>query len=266
MTGIRADFREMIHEQVEFRELLYTITWRDLLLRYKQSVMGFGWAIMMPVMNMIIFSVIFTRVAPLDTGFPYPVFAYTGLFAWNFFASAMKFSATSLTSNTDLVTKVYFPREMFPFSAILVSMVDFLVASTVLVALMIYYGIGVSWSLLFLPVVVLVLAMFTAGMSLLLAMGNLFFRDVKYLFEIVLTFWMFATSVVYPVERVGGTLGQLLRLNPMTPIVDAFRSVILRGELPPAGPFSYAATVSVVILLGGWLLFHRAEFKFAENV
>jgi ABC-type polysaccharide/polyol phosphate export permease len=256
----------MLREQVEFRELLYQMTRRDLLLRYKQTVMGFGWAIFMPVMNMIVFSVIFTRVAPIETGLPYPIFAYCGLLPWNFFASALKFSATSLTGNTSLVTKVYFPREIFPFSAVIVSLVDFAVAAIVLAGLMVYYRIGVSWTIAFLPLVLLVHIAFTAGIALFLAMGNLFYRDVKYLFEIALAVWMFATSVVYPVEQVGGWLGRALALNPMTPIIDAYRAVILRGELPAPVPFALAAVLSAACLAVGWVVFHRAEFQFAENV
>jgi len=256
----------MLGELVEYRELLYSLTWRDLLLRYKQTVMGFGWAIFMPVMNTVIFTVIFTRVVKLDTGIPYPIFAYAGLLPWNFFSSSLKFSATSLVGNTELVTKVYFAREVLPFSAMLVSLVDFGVASTVLAGLMIFFGVGITWAALFLPVVLLVLVVFTAGMSLLLAMANLFYRDVKYLFEIVLTVWMFATSVVYPVDRVGGTLGTLLRLNPLTPVIEAFRSVLLHGQLPAAGPFLYSAAFSVALLVFGWIAFHRSEFRFAESI
>src|SRR5207247_1063267 len=135
--------------------------------------------------NTAVFSVIFTRIAPLDTGLPYPVFAYCGLLAWNFSASSFRFSVNSLTGNANLVSKVYFPREIFPFSAVLVSLVDFAVGSVVLVALMVYYHIPVGWTLALLPVVILVHLLFTAAVSLLLAMANLFYRDVKYLFEIV---------------------------------------------------------------------------------
>jgi ABC-type polysaccharide/polyol phosphate export permease len=266
LARLAADVREMLHEQVEYRELLFALTKRDVLIRYKQTVMGVGWAVFMPVLNMVVFSVVFTRIAPLETGIPYPIFAYAGLVPWNFFASSLKFSASSLTSNSALVTKVYFPREMFPFSAIVVGLVDFAAASTVLVGLMIYYHVGVTWAVAFLPVVLLVQVAFTAGVALLLAMGNLFYRDVKYLFEIVLAVWMFATSVVYPVEQVGGKLGALLRLNPMTPIIDGYRAVLLRGELPAAGPFAAAAGIAVATLAIGWLLFHRAEFEFAENI
>ncbi len=258
--------REMVREQVEFRELLLQMTRRDLLLRYKQTVMGFGWAIFMPVLNMVVFSVIFTRVAPIDTGIPYPIYAYCGLLPWSFFAQSLKFSAVSLTSNSNLVAKVYFPREIFPFSAILVSFVDFAVASSVLGLLMIYYQVPVAPTIVFLPVVILVQVAFTAGLSLLLAMANLFYRDVKYLFEIVLSVWMFATSVVYPVDRVGGRLGAILALNPMSPIIDAYRAILLRGELPDPVPFAAATAIAVSTLAFGWVAFHRAEFEFAESL
>src|SRR5262252_1586144 len=186
---------ELISEQWEYRELLVRMTARDLLLRYKQTVMGFGWAIFTPLLNTALFSVIFTRVAKIDVGMPYPLFAFSGLLMWNFFAGALRFSVSSLTSNGSLVTKVYFPREIFPFSAIIVCAVDSIVASLVLVAIMIYYHVGVGSALLFLPVIVVAHVAFTAGMALILAMANLYYRDVKYLFEVVITLGMFATSV-----------------------------------------------------------------------
>jgi lipopolysaccharide transport system permease protein len=260
------DVKEMVREQIEYRELLYQMTWRDFLLRYKQTVMGFAWAVFMPLTNTAVFSVIFTRVAPLETSVPYPLFAYSGLVTWNFFASSLRFAVNSLTSNTTLVTKVYFPREIFPFSAILVCLVDFAVGSSVLVALMWYYGVWPGAPILFLPVVVAVQVVFTAGVALLLAMSNLFYRDVKYLFEFVITIWMFATSVVYPIDRVGGRLGTLLQLNPMTPIIDAYRAILLEGRLPDPVPFGISTASAFVVFFVGWLWFHRLEFTFAENV
>jgi ABC-type polysaccharide/polyol phosphate export permease len=256
---------EILTEQIAYRELLRQMVRRDLLLRYKQTVMGFGWALFMPLVNTAVFSVIFTRVAPIDVGMPYPLFAFCGLLVWNFFASALRFSVTSLTSNPSLVTKVYFPREIFPFSAVIVCLVDFGVASTVLVGLMIYYGVAVGPAILALPVVLAVHLAFTAAMALALAVGNLFYRDVKYLFEIALTVWMFATSVLYPVSEVGGRLAAILAFNPMTQIVDAYRDVLLRGAWPSTA-FGAAAVVSLILLLGAWQFFHRAEFEFAENL
>jgi ABC-type polysaccharide/polyol phosphate export permease len=258
--------REMLTEQVEYRELLFQMTWRDLLLRYKQTAMGFAWAIFMPLVNTAIFSVIFTRVAPIETPVPYPLFAYSGLMAWNFFASSLRFSVTSLTGNLNLVTKVYFPREIFPFSAVIVALIDLAVAALVLVVLMVYYGVRPPMAIVMFPVVLLVHVLFTAGIALLLAMANLFYRDVKYLFEIGLTIWMFSTSVLYPVGAVPGLTGRLMRLNPMTPIVDSYRAVLVGTPLPSAVDLTVTATLSLLVFVGAWLIFHRAEFQFAENV
>ena len=256
---------EVVAEQWEYRELLVRMTARDLLLRYKQTVMGFGWAIFMPLVNTAIFSVIFTRVAAIEVGTPYPVYAFCGLVAWNFFASSLRFSVTSLTSNPSLVTKVYFPREIFPFSAVLVSIVDFAVSALVLAALMLYYRIEVGWPLLMLPAVFLAIVIFTAATALVISMANLFYRDVKYLFEIVIAVWMFATSVVYPIGRVGGKLGAALALNPMTHLIDAFRAVLLDQRMPGMA-FGVTFAASVLLLAAAWVMFHQAEFDFAENL
>jgi lipopolysaccharide transport system permease protein len=262
--GIVRDYREMLREQWDYRELLYQLTARDLMVRYKETIMGFGWAVFMPLVNTVLFTIVFTRVAELQTDVPYPIFAYTGLLFWNCFASSLRFATTSLSSNATLVTKIYFPREIFPLSAILVCLVDLAVGMVPLVILMIYYQIPVGPTIVFVPLILLIQVIFTAGVGMLLGMANLFLRDVKYLFELVLTIWMFATSVVYPIERVGGKLGAFLQFNPMTPIIDGYRATILRGELPAFGPLAVAAVLAVAIFLVGWLIFHRAEYQFAE--
>src|SRR5262249_44638814 len=159
-----------------------------------------------------------------------PVFAYCGFWAWNLTANSLKFAVGSLTSNTNLVQKVYFPRELLPLSAVVVSFVDFLVASLLLVAFMLYYRIGVGPSLVVLPAILRAQLLLTAAIALVVAMANLFYRDIKYLFEIVLTVWMFASAVVYPAGLIGGQLGALVQLNPMTPIIEGYRSVLLRAE------------------------------------
>jgi lipopolysaccharide transport system permease protein len=265
MRALIADCREMMAEQVEYRELLRQMIVRDLLLRYKQTIMGFGWAVFMPLLNTAIFSVIFTSIAPVQTPVPYPVFAYCGLWIWNFFASALRFSVVSLTTNANLVSKIYFPREIFPFSAIFVCLVDFAVGSIVLVALMIWYHVPVGLSLLWLPAIVTVQIVFTAAIALLLSMANLFYRDVKYLFEVVIAVWMFAAPVVYPVERLGGALGTIVRLNPMTPIIEAYRAAILLNTAPPPA-FGAAAAGAFALFAIAWVVFHRLEFQFAESI
>jgi lipopolysaccharide transport system permease protein len=266
MKQLMSDCREMFVEQLHYRELLYEMTRRDLLIRYKQTIMGFGWAVFMPLVNTAVFSVIFTRVAPIETDLPYPLFAYSGLLAWNFSASTFRASVGSLTSNAGLITKVYFPREIFPFSAMIVALVDLAVGSSVLIGMMIWYRIPPSSQIVWIPIVVLAHVIFTAAVSLFVAMANLFYRDVKYLFEVVLTLWMFATSVLYPVRHLTGRLGTLLRLNPMSAIIDAYRDAIFGMANPDVSAFSAAAAVSVVLLLGSWVAFHRSEFQFAERI
>lgn len=268
LSRLVTDVREMVREQFDYWELLYVMSHRDLMLRYKQTIMGFGWAVFMPLLNTILFSVLFSKtgVVKLDVAVPYPVFVYTGLLVWNLTASALRFSVGSLTANINLVAKVYFPREIFPFSAVFVSAVDFAVGALLLVAMMIYYQVPVTPAILFLPVVLLVQVTFTAGVALFLAMANLFYRDVKYLFEVVITLWMFASSVLYPLKDVKGLPGVVLSLNPMTPIIDAYRDVILFGHLPAMGPFGAVAAASVVILGVAWVMFHRSEYRFAEFI
>jgi ABC-2 type transport system permease protein/lipopolysaccharide transport system permease protein len=264
MNRFRRDIAEMFQEQLVYRELLFRMTTRDLMVRYKQSVMGFGWAIFTPLVNTALFSVIFTRVARVDTAAPYPIYAFTGLLFWNFFASSLRMSVSSLAGNVTMVSKVYFPREIFPFSAIMVCFLDMAVASSILAILMFYYRLMPAPTLVFVPVLLLIQTCFTAGVALLLSMGNLYFRDVKYLFEPVLLMWMFATSVVYPLDLVGGPLGAFFWLNPMTALIDAYRDTILLGTVPEPGPVLMAAALALVTLLVGWLVFHRLEYQFAE--
>src|SRR5258708_607310 len=240
MRALLADVHEMVREQFDYRELLIQMTRRDLLIRYKQTIMGFGWAVFMPLVNTAVFSVIFTRVAPITTDVPYPLFAYCGLLAWNFTASTLRSSVTSLTSNAGLVTKVYFPREIFPFSAMIVALVDLLVGSSVLIGLMAWFRVAPSRYIVFLPLVVVVHVIFTAAVSLFVAIANLFYRDVKYIFEVVITLWMFATSVLYPVRTMTRKLRTVLRLNPMTAIIDGYRDALFgarpRDWASPAPP------------------------------
>jgi len=266
MTSLAVDVKEMLKEQIEFRGLLYEVTKRDLLLRYKQTVMGFAWSVFMPLLNTAIFSVIFTRIAPIDAGVPYPVFAYCGLWAWNFFSSALKFSVNSLTGNQNLVSKVYFPREIFPVASVLVSLVDFLSGSIPLIVMMMYYRIPVGPALVCLPLIIAAQVLLTTALALLLAMWNLFYRDVKYLFEVVIGVAMFATPVVYPSELVAGRLGMIVKLNPMTPVIEAYRSVLLHAEWPEPWPLLAMTVFSLVLLAGTWVAFHRAEYEFAENL
>ena len=223
-------------------------------------------ALFTPLTMMLIFTQVFARVAKIDTGsIPYPIFVYCGLLPWQFFAGSLKGSVESLTRNSRLVTKIYMPREVFPIANVLSAFIDFLVASIVLAGLMAWYGLAPTGAILFLPVIILVQVAMIVGFSLLLSMANLFYRDVKYVFEVVLLMWMFATSVVYPIH-LDGVWGRILALNPMTPIIDGYRHVLLEGQLPDPLSFGYASLVALVLMLIGFRWFHESEYLFAENI
>ncbi|HEY4706121.1 MAG TPA: ABC transporter permease [Thermodesulfobacteriota bacterium] len=257
-------------ELLQFRGLLLTLAWRDVRVRYKHSVLGAAWAMFIPVSMMIIFSFVFTRVVKVSTDVPYILYAYSGLLPWQFFASATTSATNSLLANRSLVTKIYFPAEVFPFSSILASFVDFLAGSLVLVGLMIYFAatgaaINLSWTIPLVVVVLFVQVLFTAGVSLFLAMGNLFFRDVRYIYSVVITLWMFSSSVVYPMKVDDPSMQAILNLNPMTPILDAYRDVLLKGQVFDLASFGYSAIVAAIIFFCGWALFYRLQHRFAEK-
>lgn len=258
--------REAIGEVWRSRELLLELAYRDLRIRYKQTLLGAAWAVFTPLLMMLIFTQIFSRVARVDTGdVPYPIFVYCGLLPWQFFSGSIKGAIESLTKNARLVTKIYMPREVFPLAQVLSSAVDFLVASFVLAAMMAWYGFPPRSTIVLLPVVLFVQVLFTVGLALLVSMGNLFYRDVKYIVEVVVLLWMFVTPVVYPLPTDGEWLW-LLALNPMAPVIDAYRAVLLEGQAPAAGPFSYAACCSAAVFLVGVWWFHDAEYLFAERI
>ncbi len=261
---------------LRYRGLLHSLTLRDLRVRYKQSLLGVGWAVLLPLSMMLVFTFVFTRAidasAALGLDIPYALYAYLGLVPWTFFAVSLGGCVNSLVANRNLVTKVYFPREVFPFSCVLSSFVDFSIAAAVLVGLLLFFhttgGHQFSFpaTLAFLPVVIAVQVALTAGLGMLLAMGNLFYRDVRQVFGVAIQLWMFVSGVVVPVPRDGSTLARVLALNPMVPIIGAYRDCVIYGRWPDAGPFVYASLVAVFLLVGGWLVFRRASYRFAECI
>lgn len=258
-------------ELLSYRTLLWTLTWRDVRVRYKQSLLGIVWAMFIPVSMMLLFSFVFTKVVAVKTDVPYPIFAYCGLLPWQFFSSATTAATNSLIANRTLVTKIYFPSEVFPISSVIASFVDFLVGSIVLVALIAYFyladfSVVISWTAFLVIPVIIVQILFTTGVSFFLSMGNLFFRDVRYIYNIMITLWMFATSVVYPMKVSSPGLQKILNLNPMTPIIDAYRDVLLRGKVPDINTLGYTIVISSAIFLSGWVIFYKMQYKFAEKV
>lgn len=256
----------MLREVVDYWELFYYLTLKEIKIKYKQSIIGIGWAIFMPLVSMVIFTFIFTKIAKVETDVPYPIFAYCGLLPWQLFAQGLGTATKSLVGNTNLVTKVYLPREVFPFAAVMAKLIDFAIGCVFVIFLMWYYHIPVTWTIVFFPVVLFVQIVFTLGLSFFLSMGNLYFRDVDYIMQVIIQLWMYVTAVVYPLKVSDPKLQMFLNLNPMTPIIDGYRDVILRGQLPPLQTFGPVVALSLALFLIGWYLFHKFEFQFAENI
>lgn len=250
------------------RDLLYMITWREIKIRYKQSLMGFMWAILLP--GLIILAGITVRygIATLS-GEPVSAMAIASVsvkaLAWAFFASALRFSSTSLVSNTNLVTKIYLPREVFPISAVLAQLFDLAIAASVLVVVLLFMGVGVSWEISWVPLLVVILVALATGWALILSAACLFFRDVKYLVDVFVNFAIFVTPVFYGVEMFGRWKNALM-LNPLSPLLVAFENIIVYRATPNFAWLGYSAVFALVVLTGGFYLFKRWEPMFAENI
>jgi lipopolysaccharide transport system permease protein len=250
-----------------YRELLYFLVWRDVKVRYKQTALGATWAILQPVMTMVVFSVFFGRLAKVPSdGIPYPVFAFAALVPWQLFAFALSESSNSLVGSQNLITKVYFPRLVIPISSVLAGLVDFGISFAVLLGLMWYYGITPTAAVVFLPLFI-VLAITTAlAVGLWLSSLNVKYRDVRYTIPFLTQFWMFATPVAYPSSLVPGKWHTLYGLNPMAGVVEAFRWALLgRAESP--GPLLAVSVIAVLgLLVTGLLYFRKMETTFADLV
>jgi ABC-type polysaccharide/polyol phosphate export permease len=256
----------MASEQFRYRELLYTLASRDIRTRYKHSLIGFGWALFVPVLMIAVISTFMKRIATIDThGAPYSIWLCCGLLPWEFFSQSVIRGSQSLVVNRSLATKIYFAREALPFAAILTAGFDFLISSSVLAAMMVWYKVVPEWTIAFVPVVLLIQLVFTAGVVLILSLMNLFYRDVGRVIGVVMRAWMFITAVIYTTEGTGW-LRVLNTLNPMTPIIMSYRALILEGRMPDWSSLGPAAAVSVVVLIVGWTAFHLSEFRFAENL
>jgi len=258
-----------LRELWKYHELLYFLTWRDILVRYKQAVLGVAWAILQPLLTMIVFTVVFNMALGIKSpasDLPYAVFSFTGLLPWQFFAGALSRSGASLVGNAPLLTKVYFPRLVIPISAVLAGLVDLGVSFLVLIGLMAAYGIAPAWHVVFLPLFV-VLALATAlAVSLWLSALNVLYRDVQYIIPFLVQLWMFVSPVIYPIDKIpAGALRTAFALNPMTGVIGGFRWALL-GQQFPGGYVWISIGVVAVLLFGGLFYFKRMERVFADVV
>jgi lipopolysaccharide transport system permease protein len=260
---VALDLQDLWH----YRELLYFLVWRNIKVRYKQTVLGAFWALLQPFMTMVVFSVLFGKLAKMPSdGLPYPLFAYCGLLPWQLFSYAMTESGNSLISNQQLITKVYFPRLVVPISAVLSGLVDFGISFCLLLVMLPFYGIMPTARLLVLPLFILFAIVSAMAVGLWLSALNVEFRDVRYTIPFLTQFWMFVTPVAYPSSLVPAKWRALVGLNPMAGVVEGFRWALL-GSGTASGILMLVSVVIVVVLLfGGLAYFRRMETTFADLV
>ena len=259
--------KEKLQELYRHRELLYMIAYRDIRVRYKQSIMGFLWAVLMP--SLIVIAGVVVRYAyALTSNTPLKTIDVASVavkaLPWAFLVSSVRFACNSLTGNRDLVTKVYFPKEVFPLAAVMACLFDFFVASGALVIFLLVMHIGWSAYLLWIPALVLVMVVLATGIGMVVSAASLFFRDVKYIVEVLLTFGIFFTPVFYDVRMVGDK-GKWLLLNPAADILDGLSSCISRRQ-PQLFWLAYGFSFGLVVLIGGYIFFKRLEGAFAESI
>lgn len=258
------NFRELW----EVRELLGFLVWRDVKVRYKQTLLGALWAILQPAMMMVVFTIAFARLAGVPTGdVPYPLFVYAGLLPWVFFSSAVSQAAQSVVNSERLITKIYFPRLTIPLASVGAAIVDFAVALSLLLGLMLWYSVTPTANVLLVPVVMFCFLLAATGVGTLLAGLNVAYRDFRYLVPFLLQIWMFATPSIYLELSSGSTsrLQQWLALNPLTPLVATFRAAVLGGPVPWLS-LLYAATAAGLLFALGCAVFRRVEDEFSDII
>jgi len=263
----RGWFSLHLNELWQYRELLYFLAWRDIKVRYKQTVLGAAWAILQPFFTMVVFTLFFGKLAKVPSeGVPYLVFSYAGLLPWTFFAQAMNQSSDSLVGNAYLITKVYFPRLAVPLSATLAPFVDFCIAFIVLIGMMFYYQIFPTGTLVWLPAFLLLAFATSLGVGLWLSALNVQYRDVRYTVPFLTQLWLFATPVIYPSSAVHGPWRIILGLNPMTGVVEGFRWALLGIGAAPGGMIYTSMGVTLLLIITGAIYFKRMEKTFADIV
>jgi len=258
----RLDLRELW----AYRELLVALTVRDIKVRYKQTVLGAAWAILQPFMAMVVFTIFFGRLANMPSdGHPYPIFVYSALVPWMFFTNAITSSSNSLIGSANLVSKVYFPRLIIPLSAIGVGLVDFAIAASILIVMMLFYGVGWSLNLLMAPVLLLAIAVTALGVGTYLCALTVAYRDFRYVVGFMVQLWMFVTPVVYPASLVPMQWRWLLYLNPMSGLIEGFRAVFLAKTFDFFG-LALSGAIAISLFLGGVAYFGRVERRFADII
>ena len=251
----------------QYRELFYFLIWRDIKVRYKQTLIGAAWAVVQPLVTMTILAVIFGRFVKVPSeNLPYPIFVFAAILPWNFFAGALTRSTASLVSSAHLVSKVYFPRTIVPVSASLSGVIEFAIAFLILLAMMVWYGFSPTQGAWFLPLFLLMALLTALAVGMWLSALNVKYRDVGYIVPILIQLWMYASPIIYPVSLVPERWRMFYRLNPMANVIEGFRWALLGKQSPDFLIVTISATIALVILAGGILYFKSVERTFADVV
>ena len=250
-----------------YRELIYFLTWRDIKVRYKQTVLGGAWAIIQPFFTMVVFSLFFGKLAKVPSdGLPYPIFAYAALVPWTFFANGLSQSSNSLVGSANLIKKVYFPRLVVPISSVISGVFDFILAFVVLMGMMLYYGIFPTVNIVWLPLLLLLTLTTSLAVGLWLSALNVQFRDVRYTVPFLTQFWLFATPIAYPSSLLSQPWRTLYGINPMVGVVEGFRWALLGTDTAPGPIIMVSSLVALALLVGGAFYFKRLEKSFADVI
>jgi lipopolysaccharide transport system permease protein len=258
---------EHINELYRYRELVLVWGLREIRIRYKQAFLGTAWAVLQPLVMMIVFTLVFSRFAKVPTdGIPYPIFSYTALLPWTMLSTAITFGVPSLVNNLNLVTKTYFPREILPIGAVGASFFEFLVASSIFVVMLIYYRIEPSWAMLWLPLVLILQLVLILGVTFTGSALLVLYRDVRFMVPLGLQIWLYLTPIIYPITVVPQKYLLLYMLNPMAGIITAYRQIILYGQSPDWIYLAISAVEAALIFFGGYLIFKKLEISFADII
>ncbi len=264
-----------LRELWQFRELIYFLTWRDVKVRFKQTALGAAWAIIQPFITMVVFTLIFNRMAKVDSGsIPYPIFSYVGLLPWGLFTKALTETGRSLVAHRAMITKIYFPRLAIPIASVLGGVVDFALGFIVLIGMMLYYQFApnsgyqlrLGWELLTLPLFLLLAIITALGIGLWLSALNVLYRDINYIIPFLTQFWLFITPVAYPSSKIPARFQMLYALNPMTGVVEGFRWALLGSDATPGALLWVSIGISILVLVSGLFYFRRMERTFADTV
>ena len=250
-----------------YRELVYFMTWRDLKVRYKQTLLGASWAVLQPFLTMVVFSIFFGGLAQVSSdNVPYPIFSYTALLPWTLFSKALLDASKSLVSSSHIITKIYFPRIILPLATILAGIVDFLIAFVVLLGMMVYYQVSPTVNIWTLPLFFLLALVTAMGVGLWLSALNVLYRDINYATHFITQFWMFITPIVYSASMIPDQWRLVYAVNPMAGVVNGFRWALLGVGSPPGLDLLVSVTVASILLISGLFFFKRTERLFADMV